>query len=82
MFDKWRYFERDVGVKGLSAMIDVDRARALCKAARVILDEAEMAGLWGRISVTGKQNVRITEQGRDYRYNLDMTFTGGESPAR
>ena len=82
VFDKWRYFERDIGVKGLSAMIDVDRARALCKAARVILDEAEMAGLWGRISVTGKQNVRITGQGRDYRYDLDMTFTGGESPAR
>ena len=82
VFDTWRYFERAVGDKGLTAMIDVDRARALSKAARVILDEADMVGLWGKISVTGKQNVRITGQERDYRYKIGMTFKGGESPPR
>ena len=82
VFDKWRYFEQGVGVKGLSALIDVDRARGLSKAARIILDEGEMVGLWGKISVTGRQKVHITGQRRDHRYKIDMTLKGGETPVK
>ena len=32
-FDKWRYFEADVGGRGMKAMIDTDRAFVLAKAA-------------------------------------------------
>ena len=45
-FDKWRYFEANVGGRGIGAMIDTERAFALAKTARVLLDEAEMMGHW------------------------------------
>ena len=44
-FDRWRYFETNVGSHSISAMIDTKRAFALAKMARVLLDEAEIMGL-------------------------------------
>ena len=58
-FGKWRYFEVNVGGRGMSAMIDTDRAFALAKTARVLLDEAEMMGL--RFSVKLKARQRTTK---------------------
>lgn len=82
VFDKWRYFQKAPMGKSMAGMIDSERARALSKAARVILDEAEMMGLWGNVKIDAKQNVRFNEGRRDYRIELDTTVTGGEWPPR
>ena len=82
VFDNWRYFQRAPSGKAMTSMIGSERARALSKAARVILDEAEMMGLWGNVKIDAKQNVRFNEGRRDYRIELDTTVTGGEWPPR
>lgn len=82
IFGGWRYFEQNVGGKGMVAMIDTARAHALGKAARVILDEAEMVGLRGTVKMDAKENVRIAGQRRIYDHKLDLTVTGNEWPPR
>lgn len=79
-FDSWRYFQHAPGEKGMRAMIDSDRARSLAKSARVILDEAQMMGLSGKVKIDGKQNVREQNGRRDYSIELDVTVTGSEWP--
>ena len=79
-FGKWRYFERNVGENGLRAMIDTARVRALGKAARVILDEAETVGLQGKAKVNAQQKVRVAKQQRTYDHKFNLTVTGSESP--
>ena len=63
-FGKWRYFEVDVGSRGISAMIDTDRTFALAKAARVILDEAELMGLGYSVHVDATQRISETDDWR------------------
>ncbi len=60
-FDKWRYFEADVGGRGMKAMIDTDRAFVLAKAARVLLDEAELMGLGYSVKVDATRTVTETD---------------------
>ena len=43
-FGRWRYFETNVGEEGMQAMANTERAFALAKAARVIIDEGESRG--------------------------------------
>ena len=81
-FGNWRYFEQALEGKGMLAMIDIGRARALGKAARVILDEGDMMGLWGRLDLNAKENVRGTEERRNYKQDFQATVTGGEWPPR
>lgn len=82
VFGAWRYFETNVGERGISAMIDMARAHALGKAARVIMDEAKMVGLRGDLEVNAKQQVREYGTSRTYNYRINVTVTGGESPPR
>ena len=82
VFDKWRYFQHAPSGQAMTAMIESERARALGKAARVILDEAEMMGLWGKVKIDAKQDFRVEEGRRHYRIELDATVTGGEWPPR
>ena len=58
-FGAWRYFETRVGDAAIRSMVDVEEARALGKAARVILDEAEFVGLAATASIQAKRNVSI-----------------------
>ena len=44
-FDAWRYFEPDAGPDAFLGLVDLERVRALEKAARVIIDEGTIAGL-------------------------------------
>ena len=44
-FDRWRYFEPNVGQDALSILVNLDQIFGLEKAARVILDECIVAGL-------------------------------------
>ncbi|MCY3665389.1 MAG: hypothetical protein OXH81_07005 [Gemmatimonadetes bacterium] len=79
-FDKWRYFEANVGGRGMAAMIDTKRAFALAKAARVILDEAEMVGLGYSVNVDATQSVRKTGNQRDIHIKHHLKAKGTEAP--
>ena len=81
-FDKWRYFEANVGGRGMSAMIDTERAFDLAKAARVLLDEAALMGLGYSVSVDATR--RVTRTGHRERVHLKhkMNTTAREAPPR
>ena len=81
-FESWRYFENKTEGKGMIAMINPVRAQALAKAARVILDEAEVMGLSGRISLKAKQDVRVSGGRKDYNHQVTATMRGVERPAK
>ena len=78
-FGKWRYFETNVGGGGVSSMGDTEQALALGKAARVIIDEAEVAGLNGAVKIKAMQNVTVRGDERRYQNRQDFTITGGEN---
>ena len=63
-------------------MIDTGRAFALAKAARVILDEAEMVGLGYSVTVAATQRVTKIRNQRDVHVNHDLKVKGTESPPK
>lgn len=79
-FGTWRYFETANAEAAAQSMIDTAQARSLAKAARVILDEAEMMGLGGGVEIHA--NVDITHRGdtQTHRLKLNINATGNESP--
>ena len=81
-FGSWRYFERSAGGRGMSAMINPTRALEMAKAARVILDEAEILGLSGRVAIEARQDVEVSGSERDYSYEVTATVRGTEWPPR
>ena len=81
-FDTWRYFESKVGKAAAQALIDTQQARNLGKAARVILDEAEMVGLGSTVNLEGQQDVRASGDAQDYRQNLKINVKGHEAPPK
>ena len=81
-FGKWRYFEVDVGSRGISAMIDTDRTFALAKAARVILDEAELMGLGYSVHVDATQRISETDDWRQTDVKHKLHTTAKEAPPR
>ena len=81
-FDKWRYFEANVDGRGMSAMIDTDRAFALAKAARVLLDEAEMMGLGYSVKVEATRKVTKIDDRQNVHVKHHLSTTGTEAPPR
>ena len=81
-FDKPRYFEANVGGRGISAMIDTERAFALAKAARVLLDEAEMMGLGYSVDLKVTRRVTKTSDQQDVHIKHQMHTRGTEAPPR
>ena len=79
-FGDWRYFEADVGEPGFAALVDTGRALELGKAARVILDEAEMVGLGYSIHLDARQRVSEDEEERTLRYDHRLNVIGREAP--
>ena len=79
-FDKWRYFEVNMGGKGMSAMIDTERALVLAKAARVLLDEGELMGLGYSVKINATQNVTQTGDRRDMHITHKLHTTSREAP--
>ena len=82
VFGAWRYFERDIGESGLMAIADLNRAQALSKAARVILDEATIVGLGGTVKMNATRNVRVVGEQRFYKGEIKINMTGSEWPPR
>ena len=81
-FDKWRYFEANVGGHSIKAMIDTERAFALAKAARVILDEAEMMGLGYSVNVDATQYVRTRGDRSAIHIKHNLKIKGKEAPPK
>ena len=81
-FGQWRYFEANVGSRGISAMIDTDRALSLAKGARVLLDEAELMGLGYSVHLDAKQRIDGTEDQRHTHVELKLNTTAREAPPR
>ena len=82
-FGQWRYFEANVGGHGMSAMIDTDRAFALSKTARVLLDEAEMMGLNYSVNLKARQRTtKIDDRRQHVHIAHDLDTRGTEAPPR
>lgn len=79
-FDKWRYFEANVGGRGMKAMIDTERAFTLAKAARVILDEAEISGLGYSVGLDATQRTTKNDDRRDIHIKQNLRVKGIEAP--
>ena len=45
IFDRWRYFEENVGGEAILAMVNTERESMLAKAARVLIDEGQDCGI-------------------------------------
>ena len=81
-FGAWRYFEKNVGEDGLHAMIDLDRARTLAKAARVILDEAEVVGLAGVVDTKAAMGMHKVGEQETHKQKINLRIKGRESPPK
>ena len=81
-FGEWRYFEASVSGYGISAMIDTERAFVLAKAARVLLDEAELMGLGYSFDINTTQKVTTTGDRQDVDVIHKMHTTAREAPPR
>ena len=79
-FGRWRYFETNVGKRGFVALIDSKRALGLGKAARVLLDEAEMVGLGCFVRLKARQRVREDGDERVFQYDQRLKVGGYEAP--
>ena len=63
-------------------MTRTDRAKALGKAARVILDEAGYVGLRWSVKINNKADLHFEGDRRRDNYKVDFRLRGGESPPR
>lgn len=79
-FGHWRYFETNVGQEGMQAMTNIERAFALAKAARVIIDEGEIARLGYEVDIN--VNAKFSVDNGDTRYGEThkLRVTGWEAP--
>ena len=78
-FEKWRYFDTNGGKEAIQAMVNYQRAFALAKAARVIVDEGEIAGLDGEVEVKVEGDVEMDGGDASYQEQVDLHVTGEES---
>ena len=81
-FAKHRYFDVNVGGHGSTDMINTERVFTLAKAARVLIDEAELMGLSYSVKLDAKQNVTEADD-RQYRHFVHkMLIKTIEAPPR
>ena len=82
-FGKWRYFEKNIGEEGIRGLIDWERTLKMAKAARVLLDEAEMVGLSGDIKhKLNEKKTTVTPKTRSYQQKVKLTIKGRENPPK
>ena len=80
-FGRWRYFER--GKKeSLTAIIGTSLEQSLGKAARVLLDEAEIVGLRGGVDMKAQRDVTDHGDTKNAHYRFRATMEGAENPPR
>ena len=80
-FGSWRYFE--TGKKeALTAIIDTSLEQSLGKAARVLLDEAEMVGLQGGVDMKARRDVTDHGETKMAHYKFEAAVKGSENPPK
>lgn len=77
-FGEWRYFDTNTGEKVAQTMLDYQKAFKLAKAARVIFDEGEIAGLEGKVKVKVKGNVETDAGDESYQEQVNLHVISGE----
>ena len=82
IFGRWRYFENNAGPEALRGMVDLGRTLRLAKAARVLLDEAMLVGLYGGAKMNAREKVRVEGPTEEYEQEVKLTIKAGESPRR
>ena len=78
-FGRWRYFETNVGKEGILALVNIERVFALAKAARVIIDEGEIAGLDYEVDINVNAEFSVDNGDTNYREKYGLKVTSGES---
>ena len=78
-FGRWRYFEKNVGKKAMLALVNTERAFALAKAARVIIDEGEIAGLTYEVNVDAELGFDVENGNSSHSVKYNLSVTGGEA---
>ena len=66
----------------MRAMIDTDRAFALAKTARVLLDKAELMGLGCSVEIDAARKVTKTDDRQHMHITHNMHTTSREAPPR
>ena len=79
-FGRWRYFEQDIGEDAIRALVDTDRVLGLGKAARVIADECEVAGLNHDIEVDTTFEFKGPPGDVRTSQHVHLKLEGGEGP--
>ena len=79
IFDRWRYFETSVSQEAMLAMVNTGRALALAKAARVIVDEGEIAGLMYKVNVDTEFGADVDNGDTSYWEKYGLNVVGEES---
>ena len=78
-FDRWRYFEANVGEDAIAALVNTDRVWGLGRAARVILDECVVAGLTYEIRVKTEFDVTTDPGDVGISQRIALSVVGGEA---
>ena len=78
-FGRWRYFETNVGEEGMQAMANIERAFAMAKAARVIIDEGETSGLAYEVDINFDAKFSLDNGDTEYWETYKLRVTGKET---
>lgn len=78
-FGRWRYFETNVGEESIVAMVNAERVFALAKAARVIIDEGEIAGLTYEVGINFGAEFSLDNGDTRYWETYGLKVTVGEA---
>ena len=79
-FGDWRYFEKNTGETAIASLTPTELSMSLLKAARVLLDEAELLGLSGGVKLHANQSITVDDCSRSDDYRYDLSVHGGEAP--
>ena len=78
-FGEWRYFQQSIGSTAIQALFDTERAFNLTKAARVIADECEVAGLDFQFHINTTTDVEFSQCKAETEQLIRATLEAGES---
>ena len=78
-FGRWRYFETNVGEEAIVAMANIERAFAMAKAARVLIDEGETSGLAYEVDINFEAKFNLDNGDTEYWETYELRVTGKET---
>ncbi len=79
-FGRLRYFQKAVGVEAMLAMVNTEKAFQLAKAARVIIDEGQIAGLTYKVDINAEHMLHMDNGNTSQSATCHLKVTSGEAP--